>query len=192
MATADTAGPPATLPSEEPAGTVATLGAVAQAFGVSLHTVKKDWRPGGMPGAHGTYDLAEIAEWRKLAQRRNPDPAAQLAAGGGTKQLAEFEQRLKADVRIREAEAAKRERLNRIAEGQMIDRALIERLWAEQVIAARERFKRLPRTMMPRFPRKLAQDLCAELDREVDSILNDLAEWRPSLEDDDPLGENGG
>ena len=181
MAT-DLQEPPA-VSQAEPSGIVLTLGAVAQAFGVSLHTVKADWRPNGMPGQKGAYDLAAVAEWRKLAQRRNPDPAAQLGSGGVANAL--LSQRLLADVRNREAEAQKRERLNRIAEGQMIERALIERLWAEQVIAAREKLMRLPRLMMPRFPRKLAPELCEELQKYIESILSDMAEWRPSLESGD-------
>src|SRR6185369_638268 len=124
MAT-DLQEPPANEQSE-PAGIVLTLGAVARAFGVSVNTVRSDWRPSGMPGQKGAYDLEAIAEWRKLAQRRNSDQAAQTG-------MAELKQRLLADVRIREAEAQKRERLNKIAEGQMIDKDVVERRWAEHV-----------------------------------------------------------
>lgn len=170
-------------------GKVATLREVAKAFGVSLHTVKKDWRGGGMPGTNGNWDLGEISEWRQLAQRFAPDQAAVNAngdhdpdAGKKVDSHAELRRRLEADVRIREAEARKRERQELIAQGNMIAKDLVERLWAEQVIAARERFKRLPNLMEPMFPRKQSPQYVAEMNAHIDVILNDLAEFHPSAE----------
>lgn len=170
-------------------GKVATLREVAKEFGVSLHTVKKDWRGGGMPGTNGNWDLGEISEWRQLAQRFAPDQAAVNAngdhdpdAGKKVDSHAELRRRLEADVRIREAEARKRERQELIAQGNMIAKDLVERLWAEQVIAARERFKRLPNLMEPMFPRKHSPQYVAEMNAHIDVILNDLAEFHPSAE----------
>ena len=159
-------------------GTVSTLGEVAKAFGVSLSTVKKDWRPSGMPGQARAYNLAEIAEWKRL-RTKDPQPD-----GGGTSPANDdLRRRLAADVRIREAEALRKERENKIEEGQILRRDNVQRAFAELIIATRTAFTTLPRKMMPRFPKAEAADLTAELLREVESILKAMAEWRPTWKD---------
>lgn len=162
-------------------GVVSTLAAVAQSFGVSFSTVKQEWRRSGMPGCAGHWDLAEIAAWKSL---REKNPAA-LEAGGSKSEedRAEFRRRLAADVRIREADARRRERENRLAEGGIVLRDDVDRAFAEMIVAVRTAFKRIPRKLMPRFPADQAVELAAEIEREIDDVLNMLSKWRPQIED---------
>jgi hypothetical protein len=69
---------PAGEPDSKLAGVVKTLREVGQAFGVSLNTVAADWRPNGMPGRRGAWDLAAIATWKRLRLR---DPGTAMMGG---------------------------------------------------------------------------------------------------------------
>ena len=88
-------------------GIVTTLAEVAAFFRVTLHTVKSGWCAGGMPGRRGHWDLAAIAEWKRLRKR---DPDNEDSAGGTGETRAALRLRLDAEVRCRVADAIAKER----------------------------------------------------------------------------------
>lgn len=159
------------------AGVVATLGQVAEEFGVSIDTVKKEWRRSGMPGKPGHFDLAEIAAWKGLRSR---DPG-QPSAAAADRELQR--RKLDAEIRNREADAERRERENRLALGDLLPRDVAERSMAQAVIAARNATEAIPREMMPRFPADIAHDLAEELARRLALALTSLSKWRPNHAD---------
>lgn len=162
-------------------GVVKTVREVAAAFGMNYTTVAKEWKQNGMPGEKGRYDLALIAAWRDTRKKAPTSSSNGRGMDDGNQQ--DYKRRLAADVRIREAEAARRERDNKVAEGNIVYRDNVNREVSELIIAARSAFKRIPRKMLPRFPRERAVDLAAELDREIDAVLKMMANWRPTYED---------
>ena len=161
-------------------GVVATQGDVARAFGVTVGTVKKDWRPSGMPGRPKHWDLAEIAAWKKL---REKDSATTTAINGDGEAHDHLRRRLAADARKREGEAARIERENRQAEANILERDDVERLISEIFILTREEFRQIPRAMMPRYPKKHAQEWTAELERLIDQVLENMTKRRPKFRD---------
>lgn len=153
--------------ADGPSGVVRTLGEVARAFGVSLDTVKKGWRPSGMPGRRGAYDLAAIARWKRL---RNRDPGQPASAGD----IEALSRRRAAEARIKEAEAARKERDNRIRSGELLERSEVERWAANVMTETRELVMQLPDRLAALAPPELANTLREEADRHCRELLRVL------------------
>lgn len=160
-------------------GMVRTLREVATAFGVSQNTVKKDWRPSGMPGQAGHWDLAAIAVWKALRER-NPTHAANAPGASAEDQR----RRLAADAKIKEETARKLERENKIAEGNTLHRDNAERALRELIVETASSFMRLAREIMPLLPKGQEQRLGREIEQAVRRKLNAMAAWRPDWGDD--------
>lgn len=153
-----------------------TLKEVADAFDVSQETVKTGWRPMGMPGQAGSYDLAEVIAWKIGRQLRAEGRAS---VQGEEEVSVALDRKRLADARKAEADAEGRERENAVAVGNILYRDDVERELAEMIIAARENFLRIPREMLPRFPKHVAEDLRGELATKIEASLTVMAEWRP-------------
>lgn len=161
------------LPTER----VGTLKEVAKAFGVSYDTVKKEWRAAGMPGKPGDYRLDEIRRW-KVARSRDQSIEAEDEL---TEALLKLKARkLAAEVRVKEADAEKRELANREAKGELIDKRAEQQLFSQLILAARARLLTIPETLMPRFPRAQRTELAEEVRRQIELVLTEMADWRPT------------
>jgi hypothetical protein len=151
--------------------TVGTLGEVAKHFGRALGTVQKDWRPTwpaecGKPGA---WNLDAIAKWRAEQQSRS---------GGHSDDLAEFRQWAKrrkiAEARIKEADAQRKERLERLAEEEICFRADVDAFLAEFFRMTRDLHGRLAEEMASEFPATVRTDLVRSLEDRCRQLLRSL------------------
>ena len=157
-------GTPSETAPAGPTGIVKTIGEVARAFGVTLDTVKKGWRPSGMPGKRGRWDLAEIARWKRL---RNRDPGEPASASD----IETLSRRRAAEARIKEAEADRRERENRVKAGDLLQRSEVER-WATTVLVeTREQVMQLPDRLANLAPPEIRNQLREEADRHCRELL---------------------
>lgn len=151
--------------------TVATLGEVAQHFGRSLGTVRKDWRPSWPKecGRAGAWDLDAIAKWRAEQQSRS---------GGASEDPAEYRQWLKrrkiAEARIKEADAQRRERLNKLAEEEICFRSDVESFLAEFFRMCRDLHGRLAVEMAAEFPATIRTELVRSLEDRLRQLLRSL------------------
>jgi hypothetical protein len=154
-----------------PKRTVSTLGEVARHFGRSLGTVRKDWRPAWPAecGKTGAWDLEAIAKWRAEQQARS---------GGATEDPAEYRQWLKrrkiAEARIKEADAQRRERLNKLAEEEICFRSDVESFLAEFFRMTRDLHGRLAVEMSSEFPATVRTELVRSLEDRLRQLLRSL------------------
>jgi hypothetical protein len=156
---------------------VRTLGDVARECGVSLHTVKKDWRPAWPKecGEAGAWNLTQIQLWRKIQQERSPACQQQLPMGDEAGDDWELILRKKrAETRIKEAEATKRERLNRLAEGAYVVREEVEAFLSEFLRACRDQHAMVAEEMGPEFPRAVRHQLKRSLQDRMAAVLRSL------------------
>lgn len=167
-------------------GIVKTIQDVADAFGVSHSTVQKDWKQSGMPGRMYHYDLAEIAEWKK---RRPGDcrSATHRKNAEGYEADVTLRKRL-AETRCKEAEAIKREMDNLIRQKEVVPRDDVVLLFTEMILTARKRLMQLPERLMMQFPPDQRHDLTAEVRRQVELILTEMADYEPNF-DEQPAEE---
>lgn len=150
-------------------GTVKTLGDVARHFNRSLNTIAKNWRPnwGDDCGRRGAWNLDAIERWRQETQTRSPD-----AIPSGDDDLSTAKRRrILADARIKEADAARRERLNRLAEAGVIFREDVEAFLSEFFRFSRDGLAALVEDMKPEFPAAVRQVLADTLRRRVAAHL---------------------
>jgi hypothetical protein len=164
-----------------PGSIVKTLREVAEHFGVSYDTVRKEWRQRGMPGRPGHYDLAEIAAWKRLRLREREDLASdELEEDEGQQTDVKMLRRKRAaEARIKEAEARKKEFDELVRKGLMIDRESVQHLFSSVILTAKDRFEKLPERLMPLFPKQQRVELVEEVRKQVSLILTEMADWRP-------------
>lgn len=146
-------------------GIVSSLKKVAEAFDVREDTVKKEWRKKDMPGRPGRWDLAAIAEWKRL---REKDPDDDL--DDETKAMRR--RKLALETEIKDLEARKRARLERAATGELISRTEVEAEVAQALQRIRRGLGTVPRLFAPRLPLDLRTDLVIELQRLIDQVLS--------------------
>ncbi len=60
---------------------VSSLKKVAEHYGVRVDTIRKRWRPNGMPGNRGAWDLDAIDGWRQT-RRQEKDRSGTLTVDG--------------------------------------------------------------------------------------------------------------
>jgi phage terminase Nu1 subunit (DNA packaging protein) len=156
--------------------TVKSLKEVAQWFGVSVATIKSGWRKAGdMPGREGNWPLREIVLWkleREGATTRVDQEETELRSAGKDA----LSQKRVADARKAMAEASLKELKVRQLAGELVYRADIENEIAERIAVARHTLMRVPATLTPRFPKKLAQQLAEQVRIEIEHVLITLAE----------------
>ena len=165
--------------------TVRTLGEVSVFFAVSRHTVS-DWRKAGMPGSKGSFQLHEIAVWKR-SRKQDPEVVAEQEANHRFKLGTDedwLEMRRSGEARKKLADAEMAELRNKIREGKLIDRDAIEPAIAEAVNGAKLLFGKVPEEMMPMFPTEQRVDLAQELERRLDAVLIRLSDWLTSNVED--------
>lgn len=161
--------------------TADTLEAIAESFGLSRPAVA-NWRSLGMPGEPGAYRLADVLRWRlernaQVAERLERRPRA-LRDGEDNP----LDVKRRADARKAIADAVAKERQNRIANGELLERRAVDREIRESYIEIREGLMRVPRALLPRFPRDLAQELADEVENHIRSALERLGGYQFSWE----------
>lgn len=130
-----------------------------------------------MPGSPGNFDLAAIAEWK---QQRGKDPDNPEAFFKRETEAALLRRRREAEVRCKQAEAEKRELDNLVRRNQVLPKHEVVRLFSELILASRKRLMQLPDRLMPRFPRDQRHELTDEVRRQVELILREMSDWKPS------------
>lgn len=152
---------------------MASLGKVAEHFGVSVHTVKKDWRPAWPEecGEARAWNLDAIARWRSLQQSRSP---AAIPDDGESGDWEILRRKRQAEARIKEADAEKRERENRLAEESIVFRGDVEAFLADFFRLTRDLHQKLAEEMRPEFPAKVRQDLADSLTRRCAAVMRTL------------------
>lgn len=159
-------------------GVVRTLADVARAFGVTKNTVQKDWRPDGMPGRTGHWDLSAIHAWKRARNRDESKQVDPLAHGEDQQQA--LDSRLRkhaAEARIKEADAAAKERRNRLEEENIIYRNDVERFFSEFFTRIRDQFATLSEEVSPLLPKEIKEDFAEDLDKRVEDRFRALHRW---------------
>jgi phage terminase Nu1 subunit (DNA packaging protein) len=146
---------------------VRTLGEVAAHFGRSLGTVRKDWRPCWPKtcGKAGAWNLAAIAKWRAEQQPESEDD---------TDYRDWLRRRKIAEARIKEADADRRERMNRLADEEICFRADVEEFLSEFFRMTRDLHGRLAVEMAAEFPATVRTDLVRSLEDRLRQLLRSL------------------
>jgi len=167
-------------------GIVATQREVARAFGVSYHTIRADWRPRGMPGQTGRYDLQEIAAWKKENVEEPPQDVAFDPTLGGTEATPEqqwaqgwLERRRRAEAELKEEQAKAAARENRIAEANTCYKPDVVQHWALMFAEIKKTLLAIPEQLKPRFPQEHAQQFTEEVAIQIRNALEQFARFRP-------------
>lgn len=164
---------------------VATLADVAEFFDVAHSTVKTDWRPSGMPGAQGNYDLREIRRWREArsgSQRREDeekDAASPDAAARALEKLERFD-----PVEFERHRKLKMENDKEL--GRLVDRDDVVADAAELVTIIREEIESLPDEVESLLPAEVRHDVKREIDDKIFLKLKRLSNWQPKVKPLDP------
>lgn len=123
---------------------------VAEFFGVSHGTVRKEWVSGGMPGTRGSYDLADIYRW-KISRERDPGQSRRESQAAMDSERA----KLLALKRAKE-------------EGRLIDRDEVERAFREWFVRIR---LRLSASMVDVVTRRAPAEQQATAKRDAEADL---------------------
>lgn len=157
------------------------MGKVAEHFGVCYDTVRRIWRPAGMPRLEdGKYDLAAIAEWRKLRQdERSRTPGK----NGDTVVNQEALERHRLENELRRQKVAAAKRANEMASGGLVQLADVRRLFAGMCTWFSGELMRVPEDMETEFPVELREELKRSLKRRLELILKSLRRRKAHIED---------
>lgn len=140
---------------------VGRLADVAAFFRRSLATVKGEWRPNGMPGNRGRYDLSEILAWRdrrdEQLRGKSPDAAAKA----------------RAETQRAIAEANIAERKDRLMAGQLIEREAVRRLFVQHVAEAKALLDQLPDRITAALPDKTGSKIRRRAKADAQKIVDD-------------------
>jgi len=148
---------------------VGTLPEVAQFFNVPHDTVKTGWRPAGMPGKPGAYDLRAIVLWRESRRR---DPAA---AEHKPNSLAH--RKLLADTHNAEEMARAKKLKNDLAENRLVDLAAAKLEVNKMFLRVKARLEAVPDEMEMGFPAETRSQNRARLANSIYLLLKEMASW---------------
>jgi len=162
-----------------PIGIVDTQREVAEAFNVSYQLVRAEWAPRMPRLPNGKYNLRDISNWKRT---RKQDPS--VAAGIGTMETdSAMERKRQAEARIAEANAAAKERANRLADADIVHRIDVNRYFSRIFSAFRDQLQRIPEEMKPTFPAKLRIDMAKHLKDRLDLALTTIHTMKDEIED---------
>lgn len=147
---------------------VKSLPALSKVLGVPHNTLKSSWSPAGMPGRAGCYVLWEVLAWWIDRNRRNGQRSALSDPLKARLQEVELQQS--------ELELRKAERSERVALGELIDRASAMIACRQLVAICQEQLLAVPRDFAIRLPMETASELQADLERRLHRVLTYLAE----------------
>ncbi len=124
-------------PGKNPLGIVGSQEAVAKVFGVDPRTVAH-WVKSGMPYAHGKYDLVEIRAWRALRAKRHSAGKTKSGSVGWEGEFRKFKAQLE-EIKLKKAQ------------GELIERAVVERELVQISLTVKRAFLTLPRQVAPQL-----------------------------------------
>lgn len=146
-----------------------TLPEVAATFGVSANTVGQSWRQNEMPGEPSNYSVAAILEWWIQRSRRD--------ASRTGKPLDPIDERLREiELRKAELELADKERKEKLSLQLLCDPSDILAAVKQLVAMASEALAQVPRNIEPYLPRESADEITAQLKRDIERCLQSLAD----------------
>lgn len=142
----------------------ATLGEVAEFFGVEAQTVR-EWRTGAkpMPGSEGTWDLSAIAQWR----------CNRLKSLGAN---AKSQEEIDLDMAIKREDHKKRLLANQIKAKTVADRATMIGKVAEMNNEARMLIEAIPDNLSPLLPPEIRSEGTAKIRQDIALILKKMAQ----------------
>lgn len=155
------------IAAKRKAWVVSTLPEVADFFSVAVSTVRGDWRPSGMPGEPGAWDLSEIMRWRDKRRTRNGVATADDGDLAGRKRLAE--------TLLVEEQHRKVLLGNEELTGELLPRRAVELSAAEMVLRIKGRLEFLPDEFEMTFPSETRHQNRADLSHKVTLLLRELA-----------------
>jgi phage terminase Nu1 subunit (DNA packaging protein) len=185
-----------------------TRAQLAAELDIAEKTVTR-WVAAGCPHARGArgalqFDLAAVVEWMRAqgrtgergrptggsyapvgpgqppsAERTAPQPGPHPAPG--EKPSREELRRLRDEVelRIKELEATKRDRLEREAGGELVRSEDVRRFWASRVELVRQGFDALPSRLAQRCAGRQAEEVHDEARDELERLLHSFAGGAP-------------
>jgi len=118
---------------------VPSIGLVAEFFGVSRDTVRKDWKARGMPWNEGAFDLRAIMRWRREVELAQEDDDESGMVGPSSPNLER--------LRLAKAKMAETDLLER--EGELIHRRSVQTFLARASATWRSITERLQRAFGP-------------------------------------------
>lgn len=134
-----------------------------------------------------TFDLAEVVAWleetgRTGQQGRPPSGLGPVQTDADGRQKVRDPERDRvrratedAHLRIKRAEASRKERENRQAEGDVVELALVLELWARQIQMAKRRLHALPGKLAGQIVERSYDEVYAILERELQEVLEGFA-----------------
>ena len=154
-------------PAKKPASeVVASQKEAAEKLGITDRALRQWVKEDGFPDCSAGYDVAAIRTWREALGRK-----------GSTvdRRVKRLKLRaLREQVRIKTAEADKREREENEAKGNILNRETYELYVIECEQKARDRLLRLPKLLCRCVPKKFHATLQREADSELRKILEEL------------------
>lgn len=149
-----------------------TLQDVADYFDVSPLTIKSDWRPRGMPGSRGKWNLRDIRRWK---ESRRFDPSTNGASSQTDTEL--LRRRRVAEAEEAEQRAEKLRLANAQKRGELLDARSVELSANELVVRLKTRFESLPDEFEVVAPAGLRSDARGTAAEFIDRLLIELASW---------------
>jgi phage terminase Nu1 subunit (DNA packaging protein) len=176
--------------------TVKSIPTLAKIFGVTDPTVRNSWRRNGMPGvttrARGqaiTFRLADVVMWR-IQCDENARAGRRRSRGGqddpNREELAAIElesARLGLDLLRGKAAAA---------QGDTVSRQVVQAEAGAILTTLRDGLLEIPHHIKPVLPAKIADRVCAEVDRIVRHLLTAMADGLSQLVERAREGERNG
>lgn len=168
-----------------------TTDEMAEELGVTRKTLQR-WNAAGCPhegGGHGKpifYDKAAVIAWMEStgatgtpgrppqgAERKADDGAAVDELPADVQKIATLTR--KVNLAIKMQELRKRERLEKIAAGELHDRGECERGRLERIATVKAGLLALPGKLATRLENREAPEIQREIDREVRHLLSQFA-----------------
>lgn len=150
---------------------VASLRAVANFFGVSETTVRKEWQARDMPGRPGCYRLDEVARWKTKREQERANAPGIPGDVDSAKQ-----RKQEADARKAEIEVRRSEREDLQEEGQLVSLDWVCGILSRALTTFRQRCQALPAERAQLFPQEVRAQGVHEWQQAQRLLLNELTE----------------
>ena len=142
--------------------------AAADALGITPRSLRDWMKEPGFPDCSAGYDIDEIKRWRDDRAKKGSelgDQAKKLKVATAAQKL-----------RFEKARADAAEREERAAQGNILPRDELETAVAELISLARDRLSGVPKSLSKFLPKTLHRRFQDEATKEVQRILNELAD----------------
>jgi len=156
---------------------VTSLAAIGREFDFAPETISRRWKDGGMPiEPDGRYDLVSIGVWVG-ARRGGKGESEENPLTGPSLRKKEV------DVEIKEEELINRRRRNALAAGDYVQRASVDRLFANLFSFVRDELTRIPMELKASFPKNVRNDLVEQLRVRLNLVLTTIKRQSSKIEE---------